>query len=1083
MRVSLKNRKGFTLIEVIVSLLIVSVMAAVAGMGIVEMTNAFIFAKDSNALAQKNQLAMTRLRMSLQNLTSISAAGSDTITMTRRSPNGTLITETFQLSGGELQVRSSDFTPGNFYTLADDVSSLTLSYLDGSGNTWSSSDRLSDLSRIGISISFGASEGTDMTYVDEVLPANVYVPQGFSGVSFPSGTTGTSTVSCFMDTVGFENGTVLNYIGYCKKHIIMVLLLGGILLVFLRRYRVLKGVKLPSVSGKAGSILIGVVVTMVIVAILGSAMVTLFSSSSTGTVRFAYAQKAQYLARSGLNYALSRVAVHRDSNLNILRQDLVDSLFLGQAFPVGNDSFTLSASVNWLEESSVANSTTGSLVATAPGGMGIGSLPGDFLAGSDSGELSIAVSGGIGSTYQTVSYDSYSVGGGSVTFTLNPAATAPPEDNASVYPVARVNGNQTISPVSIGSESSSDLNISGNLSILPGVQGTFIASTADGVEVFLQYDYLDRANSRLVGLHCPPGVSDFTGVLNDDAVMVFNEFATFTSTGTVSMGSDSVSRSMTLFQPMTAVQLYRTIEGQMTAGDVRSVIGLHEGVEIDGDTAIKVSQTEMVISAFIPEDVYMQESLGVMNWGTDPNPLETLWEGSTNKLRYDLQTKIRFTDAEDDLSESEPLNHPGNYMPGVSFRVKGPLGGSSSDYSYYGFSIMRGIEGRSDHTVGSGCDEEIYYTEDDDIPDTFYEDHGSTTVADTIECEGFQENNWDDTPPLDGIPCLILWQKDATGYSSGCDTYSPWERMAYAPLLDHEEVYVHYETVWDGSQNVEVVYEGSSGGEPILVWKLTDKYNLFKTYDVEGITVLGLPGAEVVRDPATKTEEDPVGKPVAGGANGPVGYIRPPGCDEEDDSQQCRTNKAIYNYRIYPKEWITLMVNIYETIPACQPDRRVNVIVAYFASPGTDVGSSFGNVSSTDLNRKKLDRGTIKWPDQGDYFTQVVWGRGLDDEKKGYSSETFVYAAIGCAEAVHKLVEIGYDGAGDPTMVYSPTFTTEDYNFYTQDIPEFGAHTLGINASATLSAEERETAYFDDFAWRFTQGTGAVVAFPGITTQ
>ena len=53
----------------------------------------------------------------------------------------------------------------------------------------------------------------------------------------------------------------------------------------------------------------------------------------------------------------------------------------------------------------------------------------------------------------------------------------------------------------------------------------------------------------------------------------------------------------------------------------------------------------------------------------------------------------------------------------------------------------------------------------------------------------------------------------------------------------------------------------------------------------------------------------------------------------------------------------------------------------------------------------------------------------------------------------------------------------------TQDIPEFGAHTLGISASADTPANERETAYFDDFAWRFIQGTGVAVAFPGISAQ
>ena len=364
-------------------------------------------------------------------------------------------------------------------------------------------------------------------------------------------------------------------------------------------------------------------------------------------------------------------------------------------------------------------------------------------------------------------------------------------------------------------------------------------------------------------------------------------------------------------------------------------------------------------------------------------------------------------------------------------------------------------------------------------------------------------NIWNDTPPFDGIPYLILWQKDARAGPGGCAdaTYTPWERMAYAPLVDHEEVTVYYKEVKvvdnPGDEDdvyVDVIYKGTptGGEEPIDAWELSDTYGLFKTYDVEDVTVLGLPGGEVVRDPDTVSAVEPIdliGKPVAGGANGPVGYIRPPDCTTD----QCQTDKALYNYRIYPKEWITIMVNIYEMQSCCEPATNVNALTAYFGSPGNDVGTSFGNVSSTDLDRKKYDRkldedttNSIKWPDQGDYFTQVIWGRGLADKKEAYTSKTVTDTIAGCgATAVtYALVEIGYDGAGDPTIVYSASFTTEEYNFATQDIPEFGVHTLGISANASVPVDNRETVYFDDFAWRFMQGAGeGVVGFPGITTQ
>ena len=1101
MQMPFRKNKGFTLIEIIVSLIIVSIMATVAGLGVVQIAKTFVFAKDSMALAQQSQLAMTRLRISLQNLISISAAGDETITIKRRSPDGTLIEEIFTLSGNTLQVKSSDYDGyNNFYALADNVSSFSLSYINNLDNAWSTSDRINDLARIGISMSLSASEATSMTFVDEVYPANISVPAGFKGIpEMPE--YGVGGPGCFVATAGFEDRNAMTVAWHHKAGLMIIVLFGWILFVLLKRHGTFKGLKLSLPVGQSGSILIGVIITTVLIAVLGAAMVPLFSSSSMSTIRFAYAQKAQYLAQSGLNYAMTMAGMHRDSDLYIQRKDLIDSLFLNQAFPVGNDQFSLSIEMNWFEESSSVASAADSLVVTAPGGIGPGNLPAAFQTpvgdlSSRSGDLRIEVPDASGSTYETVSYSGYSVDASSVTFTLSPSASAIPVDNAPVYPVARTyrpdSTPQQIEPVTYASPSASNLFISGNLTILPKVQGVLTISTPEGNSIILQYDSLDKDTGELSGLHCPPGVPSFTRSLPNQTVLTFNEFARFTSTGTVNMGADSVSRSITLFQPLTAAKLYRLVSGEMTHDKVRSVIGSHEGEDVDGDgnMAIKVTETEQVISAFIPEEVYMQESLGAVDWGEEePNPLEALWEASESKLRYDLQTKIRFTDAEDDLSETDPLNHPGNYMPGLSFRVKGPLGGQAGDYSYYGLSIMRGIQGTTEYTTGSGCDEETYYTENDDIPDTLYDDHGSTEVADPIDCEGYVQNVWNDTPPFDGIPYLILWQKDARAGPGGCAdaTYTPWERMAYAPLVDYEEVTVYYKTVTVEDVDVAVIYKGTppDGEEPIDAWELSDTYGLFKTYDVDDVTVLGLPGGEVVRDPATVSTVEPIdliGKPVAGGENGPVGYIRPPSCTTD----QCQTDKALYNYRIYPKEWITMMVNIYEMESCCEPATNVNALTAYFGNPGNDIGTSFGNVSSTDLDRRHIDRGDIKWPDQGDYFTQVIWGRGLADKKEGYTSKTVTDTIAGCgATAVtYALVEIGYDGAGNPTIVYSATFPTDEYDFATQDIPEFGAHTLGISANASVPVGERETVYFDDFAWRFMQGTGeGVVGFPGITTQ
>lgn len=70
------NNKGFTLIEIIVSLVIVGIMAAVAGMGIVSMVQGYEFARENVVISQKAQLVMARLRCELMNLSDIDSTNS-----------------------------------------------------------------------------------------------------------------------------------------------------------------------------------------------------------------------------------------------------------------------------------------------------------------------------------------------------------------------------------------------------------------------------------------------------------------------------------------------------------------------------------------------------------------------------------------------------------------------------------------------------------------------------------------------------------------------------------------------------------------------------------------------------------------------------------------------------------------------------------------------------------------------------------------------------------------------------------------------------------------------------------------------
>jgi prepilin-type N-terminal cleavage/methylation domain-containing protein len=55
------NKKGFTMIELVTVIVIISIVGVMAGMGLVQIANAYLLAKKSTVAAQQAQIALTRL--------------------------------------------------------------------------------------------------------------------------------------------------------------------------------------------------------------------------------------------------------------------------------------------------------------------------------------------------------------------------------------------------------------------------------------------------------------------------------------------------------------------------------------------------------------------------------------------------------------------------------------------------------------------------------------------------------------------------------------------------------------------------------------------------------------------------------------------------------------------------------------------------------------------------------------------------------------------------------------------------------------------------------------------------------------
>jgi prepilin-type N-terminal cleavage/methylation domain-containing protein len=126
----ISNEKAFTLIEVIVSLVLIGILSAIAGIGLIQITEGYVFSKKNVETAQKAQIAMTRIVKELGYATTITVAGTNSITFTRPVSATTSTTNIIDLSGTAVRIKIGAETAT---TLIDNVTAFTLDYPDYTG--------------------------------------------------------------------------------------------------------------------------------------------------------------------------------------------------------------------------------------------------------------------------------------------------------------------------------------------------------------------------------------------------------------------------------------------------------------------------------------------------------------------------------------------------------------------------------------------------------------------------------------------------------------------------------------------------------------------------------------------------------------------------------------------------------------------------------------------------------------------------------------------------------------------------------------------------------------------------------------
>lgn len=203
------SQDGFTLIEIIVSLILVGILASMGGMAIVQAVQGYMTTRENSAVTQKSQLAMSRITREIIEMINIPSGA--TATATALPMNNIIGNRTIGLDGGAVKIAlGANSVSAGDDILIDNVGAFTLTYYSrdpSSGavvtaSTWPATNDITTLTTIDINLQINRTGGSVLTFANRVAPRN-NKNQGGAAPSMAPPSAPSYGFGCFVATAAY----------------------------------------------------------------------------------------------------------------------------------------------------------------------------------------------------------------------------------------------------------------------------------------------------------------------------------------------------------------------------------------------------------------------------------------------------------------------------------------------------------------------------------------------------------------------------------------------------------------------------------------------------------------------------------------------------------------------------------------------------------------------------------------------------------------------------------------------------------------------------------------------------------------